>query len=228
MFNELCFIAQIFVICCTTIALAMMGKEALTAYVGLLFVMANIFVLKQINLFGWTVTSADAFIIGVGFSLNILQEFWGKDYARKTVLISFALSLIYLIIGLSIMAYVPAHVDEAQTHLSFIMTHTIRLVFASFTAYLITQFIDIQIYGYLKQVAQGKYFTFRNYLSLCISQFIDTILFSFLGLWGMVANIGDIIVVSYGIKLFAIFCMSPFLIITKKILIAGSSSEARK
>lgn len=218
MFNELCFIAQIIMITASTIVLGTMGKEALIAYVGLLFVMANIFVIKQINLFGWTVTSSDAFIIGVGLSINILQEFWGKDSARKAIIISFALSLIYLMIGACINAYIPALQDEAHAHLSFIMAHTTRIIIASFISYLITQAIDIQVYGYLKKQADGKYFVIRNYFALCLSQLIDTILFSFLGLWGIVANIGDIILVSYSVKLFAIFCMSPFLMLAKKII----------
>jgi len=224
MFNEFCFIAQIMIITASTIALAVIGKEALVAYVGLLFVMANIFVIKQINLFGWTVTSSDAFIIGVGLSLNILQEFWGKESARKAIIISFALSLIYLIIGACINAYIPSSEDEAHAHLAFIMTHTTRIIIASFISYLVTQAIDIQVYGLLKKQTGGKYFVIRNYFALCLSQLIDTILFSLLGLWGIVASIGDIILVSYSVKLFAIFCMSPFLMVAKKII--GSKKES--
>lgn len=218
MLNELLFLSQIFIISLCTLIFAIFGKEALTAFVGLLFVMANIFVIKQINLFNWTVTSADIFIIGISFSINILQEFWGKNYAQKTVVTSFALSLFYLIIGKCIIAYQPALIDDAHGHLAFVMENTSRIVIASFISYLITQFIDIQVYGYLKEKTHGKYFTMRNYFSLCFSQFIDTILFSFLGLWGIVANITDIIVVSYAIKLLTIVCMSPFLLIAKKII----------
>ena len=218
MFNELLFLSQIFIICLSTLAFAIFGKEALTAFVGLMFVMANIFVIKQIDLFGWTVTSSDIFIIGISFSLNILQEFWGKTYAKKTVVTSFALSLFYLLLGKCIVLYQPALVDDAHTHIAFIFENTSRIVVASFISYLVTQFIDIQVYSYLKNRAQGKYFTIRNYFSLSLSQAIDTILFSFLGLYGIVANIGDIIILSYSIKIVTILCMSPFLLFSKKII----------
>jgi len=218
MLNELFFITQIVLISATTIALARMGKEALIAYVGLLFTMANIFVIKQITLFGWTVTSSDAFIIGISFSINLLQEFWGKIWARQTIWISFALSLFYLVIARCIISYEPAAIDDAHPHLEFIMANTTRIIIASFTTYLITQFADIYIYGYLKKITTGKYFVIRNYFSLCLSQLLDTILFSFLGLYGIVANITDIIIVSYSIKVFAIIFMTPFLMVTKSIL----------
>lgn len=218
MFNELLFLSQVFIICLSTLAFAIFGKEALTAFVGLMFVMANIFVIKQIDLFAWTVTSADIFIIGISFSLNILQEFWGKNYAQKTVVISFALSVFYLILGKCIIGYQPAIIDDAHTHLAFIFENTSRIVIASFISYLVTQFIDIQVYSYLKNMTNGNYFTLRNYFSLSLSQFIDTILFSFLGLYGIVANITDIIILSYSIKIITILCMSPFLLFSKKIV----------
>ncbi|MBP9765209.1 queuosine precursor transporter [Candidatus Babeliales bacterium] len=222
MHNELLFLLQIMFISGCTLAISNMGKEALTAYISLLFVMANIFVLKQINLAGWTVTSADVFIIGVSFSLNILQEFWGKTYAQKAVWISFALSTFYVIVGNGIMYYIPASADTAHPSLAFIMNNTLRLVSASFAAYVMTQMIDIQLYGYLKKFFNGKYFAARNYVSLLSSQFIDTILFSYLGLYGIVHNIHDIIIMSYSIKVISIICMSPFLLIAKKVIKKGA------
>lgn len=218
MFNELLFISQIIIVCLSTLSFAILGKEALSGFVGLLFVMANIFVIKQIDLFGWTVTSADIFIIGISFSINLLQEFWSKSTAQKATWISFTLSIFYLVIGTCIIMYSPACIDDSHAHLAFIMQNTSRIVIASFISYLITQFIDIQLYGYLKAQTAGKYFAARNYFSLCLSQLIDTILFSFLGLWGIVANISDIIILSYSIKILTIFCMSPFLIFSKKII----------
>jgi len=217
--NELLFILQIIIICLSTIGFTILGKEALIGFIGLLFVMANIFVIQQINLFGWTVTSADIFIIGISFGSNLLQEFWNKEYAQKAVWISFALSVFYLLLGKCIISYSPALIDDAHTHLAFIMENTSRIVIASFISYLITQFIDIQLYGYLKEKTQGKYFTLRNYFSLSFSQLIDTILFSFLGLYGIVAHITDIIILSYSIKMLTIFFMSPFLIFAKRFIL---------
>lgn len=217
MTNEILFLIQVGIISIATILFARFGKEALVAYVGLLFTMANIFVIKQISLGNWTVTSSDAFIIGISFSINLLQEFWDRSWARKTIWISFALSLFYLIIGRCIIMYQPAIVDDAHEHLAFIMTYTNRIILASFATYLITQIIDIYLYGYLKKITNNQYFVIRNYISLCLSQLLDTILFSFLGLYGIVSNITDIILVSYTIKLIAIFCMTPFLLITKKV-----------
>ena len=71
------------VISLTTLFFLRLGKEALIAYVSLLFVIANFFVVKQIQLCGYNATGADAFIIGISFSINLLQEYWGQKTARQ-------------------------------------------------------------------------------------------------------------------------------------------------
>ena len=47
-------------------------------------------------------------------------------------------------------------------------------VFASMTAYLFAQFIDIRIFHFLKEQTNGKHFWLRNNFSTLFSQIIDT------------------------------------------------------
>ncbi len=225
MINECIFALHVSAISISTLIFGRLGKSALTAYISLLFVIANIFVIKQIQLFGWSVTSADAFIVGISFGINLLQEFWGKESARKAIWISFACSLFFMIISQCVLAYIPASFDDAHIHFAHIMTYTIRITLASFISYLITQFTDMYVYGYIKQAAHGKYFIIRNYFAMCSSQLLDTILFSFLGLYGIVDNILHIMIMSYGIKIIAIAMTTPFLMIAKKIIVSEKQTS---
>jgi len=52
--------------------------------------------------------------------------------------------------------------------------NTIVAVFASMMAYLLAQFVDIQIYHFWKRLTKGKYLWLRNNFSTFSSQFIDT------------------------------------------------------
>lgn len=218
MTNELLFFLHISVISSATIAFGRMGKEALVTYISLLFVIANIFVIKQIEIFSWYATTADAFIIGISFSINLLQEFWGKKIARKAIVISFACSAFYMIMTQFLLHYIPIAQDMSHPHFIAIMNNTLRIVTASFISYLVTQFIDTALYGYLKNKTNGSYFVLRNYFSICTSQLLDTILFSFLGLYGIVANLWHIIFISYIIKLIAMVALTPWLLVTKQYI----------
>jgi len=216
--NFIIFIAHIFTISSFTLFFGKFGKSALISYISLLFVLANIFVIKQINLCNFTVTSADAYIIGVSFGINLIQEIWGKNSAQKTIFISFACSLFYLIMGYFQIWYIPAPHDISHKHFHFIMNHSLRIIIASFISYLIVQYADTIMYGYLKRKMHGQYFIIRNYISMFSSQLFDTILFSFLGLYGIVHNITHIMIVSYGIKIAAILLSTPFIYYAKKII----------
>lgn len=218
MINEILFFAQVTFISFATICFGKLGKEALISYISLLFVLANIFVVKQITLFSWYATSADAFIIGISFGINILQEYWGKEIARKTIWISFACSAFYMITAQAIVYYTPIPEDTTQIHFESLLSNTFRIVIASFISYIVTQFSDTFVYAYLKQKTRAGYFVLRNYISICLSQLLDTILFSFLGLYGIVENLTDIIIVSYIIKLCAILLITPWLACVKKAL----------
>jgi uncharacterized PurR-regulated membrane protein YhhQ (DUF165 family) len=51
-----------------------------------------------------------------------------------------------------------------------------------------------------------------------VTQLLDTILFSLLGLYGLVANIWQIIIISYLIKLFAIGIATPLVGFSKWVM----------
>ncbi|MBP6870309.1 queuosine precursor transporter [Candidatus Babeliales bacterium] len=216
--NHLIFITHITVISAFTLLFGSYGKSALVSYVSLLFVLANMFVIKEINMLNFVVTTTDAYIIGISFGINIIQEIWGKRSAQKTIFISFGCSLLYLIMGYFQIWYIPAAHDISHVHFDYLMNHSLRIITASFISYLTVQYADTIMYGYLKQKTDGKYFIIRNYISMLSSQLFDTILFSFLGLYGIVHNIGHIILVSYCVKIMGIALTTPFMLVAKKFI----------
>ena len=215
-YNIALFIAHKSIISLTTLFFLYLGKEALITYVSILFVIANIFVIKQIQLGGYNATGADAFIIGVSFSINLLQEYWGKKIARKAIIISFASSALYLLMTVIHLAYLPATFDTSQEHFAYLMQHSARIIFASFTSYIVTQTADTYLYDFIKNHTRGRFFILRSYISMFSSQLFDTILFSYLGLYGIVNNITHIILISYLIKIAAILLSTPFMILAQK------------
>jgi uncharacterized integral membrane protein (TIGR00697 family) len=215
-YNIVLFTAHTCVIGATTLCFLRLGKAALTAYVSLLFVIANLFVIKQIQLGSFNATGADAFIIGISFSINLLQEYWGESASRKAIIISFACSALYLLMTIIHLAYHPAPFDSSHEHFVYIMQHSARIIIASFISYAITQFADTYLYSFTKRATAGKFFILRNYLSMFSSQLFDTVLFSFLGLYGIVHNLMHIIFISYLIKVFAILLSTPFMMLARK------------
>ena len=212
--NEFIFLLQIVAISAALLAALSLGKEALVSLVSLCGVLANLCVLKQIDLFGLTVTASDAYMVAGILGLNMIQEHFGKLIARKTIRISFMLLLFYLGITYIHLLFTPSAHDTTQPHFLALFTPMPRIIIASVVVYLTVQCIDYMLYGFLKNLLNGRYLILRNVASLVISQGIDTVLFSFLGLYGIVASIGSVIAFSFAIKILVIGCATPLVGLT--------------
>lgn len=216
--NEILFCLQVISVTIFSLCALRMGKFALVAFVCLMTVLANLFVTKQIMLFGRFATASDSYAVGAMFGLNLLQEYFGKPITKKTIWISFFMLVIYAVASQLHLAYVPSAFDSMHAHFTAILSTAPRIIIASFISFLITQHLDAWLYGSFKKLCKNRFYLIRNYGSLVISQFVDTVLFSFLGLYGIVAHIGSIIAVSYSIKLMIILLGTPFLAFSKMLI----------
>ena len=192
------------------------GNQALCSFLCVQAILANLFVIKQITLLGFTATASDMYIVGSVLTLNLLQEYYGKDEARRAIWISFSMLLFYTIVSQIHLLYIPALSDFSQTHYHALLSFMPRLATASIIVYLIVQHFDTFFYGLLKKRFNGHYLWARNIISITVSQAFDTILFSFLGLYGIIGNLREIMVVSFGIKMATMLLLTPMLLLVKK------------
>jgi len=216
--NELLLVIHTLIIGSAALVALKLGKEALVSYISIGALLANLFVLKQISLFGYTATCADAYYISAMLGLNLLQEYYGREVTTKAVWTSFFLMGFFALMSYIHLIYIPSMFDTSHSHFMALLEPAPRIVMASLATYFIVQQIDLRIYGTLKVLFLGNYLTLRSYISLGVSQLIDTILFSFLGLYGIVEHISDIIIVSYIIKLTVIALLTPAIYFSKKII----------
>lgn len=218
MTNEILFIFHSGIIALSALISLYLGPLALSAFVCIQCILANLFVIKQTTLFGFNATCSDVFTIGATFGLNLLQEYYGKEPARKTIMINFFLLVFYVVVSHIHLLYAPSAYDTTQASFAHLLDFMPRIVIASFTVYFISQMCDYSVYGFLKKIFANKYLTIRNYFSIALCQLVDTVLFSFLGLYGIVENIGQVIVVSYAVKLVSIVLITPFIGLSKFVV----------
>jgi len=138
----------------------------------------------DIELFG-----ANLFEISVGILpypitfliTDLISEIYGKKRANQVVITGIFASIFSLLIILvadSVPAIDNSPVDNAL--FTKVFGQSAIAVFASMTAYLFAQFIDIQIYHFWKRLTKGKHLWLRNNFSTWFSQFIDTFSILFL------------------------------------------------
>lgn len=202
--NLLIFIAQLFIVFAFIWGSLRLGKEALIALISLLGILANLFVIKQIDLFHLTITCSDVFAVGCLLSLNLLQECFGKKTAQKGLYISLLFLFFFNLMANVHLLYLPAQVDRADEAFQLIFASSWRIVLSSIFTFWVVQKADLFLFSFFKGSLKR-----RMFFSLFISQLIDTVLFSFLALYGLVHALFDVILMSVMTKTLMILILSP-------------------
>ncbi len=216
--NALHLCLHISVISAITLIALRYGIETMIAWLCLLGVVMNIFVLKQITLFGLCVTASDALAVGYLLGLNLIQEFFGRSQARKCVWISFFVGCAFIVLSQIHLRYQPNAFDNTQSAFSALLNPAPRIFLASIFSFLTVQFIDLSFFSFLRKKTSGKFLTARTILALILSQTLDTLLFSFIGLYGLVSSVTDIMILSLAVKGIVILLSAPFVALSKKVV----------
>lgn len=214
--NEWLFASHILAIFFFTLGALKLGKEALCSWICLQALFANLFVLKQITLFGFHVTASDVFAVGGILGLNLMQEFYGAKEAKKATTVCLYCLLLFAALSKIHLLYTPSFTDTTHSSYVNILDPAPRLFIASLIVFFIVQKIDIKLFSKLKSSLKKSPFALRNLISLCTSQFLDTVLFTFLGLYGIVFSLYDVIFVSFLTKVIVIAFLTPASLLAKK------------
>lgn len=206
--NEWIFFLQILILIFFILGSSRLGKGAMIAVSCLLSIMANLFVLKQANLFGLEVTCADAYAVGAIVSLNLFQDQYGKEQANKLIWTNFLCMILFALMSQLNLLFIPSTSDWSHGSFQALFLVSPRILLASLFSYFVTQKLDIEIFAKLRNFFNKKYFIYSLFISIFFSQLIDTCLFSFLGLYGIVSSLSEIIIFSMAIKLLVILIMS--------------------
>lgn len=146
---------------------------------------------------------------------DLISEIYGKKKANQVVTAGIFASLFSLLIVVVANA-VPA-TDWSPVGDGIFKTvfgATVVAVFSSMMAYLIAQYIDIQIFHFWKKITQGKHLWLRNNFSTFFSQFIDTFTVLFLLCsFGKIdwALFGTLLLGGFLFKVLIAICDTPFL-----------------
>lgn len=203
------------------------GYVGLYVYSALAVIIGNIQVLKTVDFFYspepvalGTVLFASTFLC-----TDILSEHFGKEKARKNVLIGFAGFLFMTVIMLITIGFKPSANDWSQDSLANVFTPMSRFFIASMIAYLTSQYFDVWIYSTIKNTTKNRYLWLRNNLSTILSSLVDNTIFSLLA-WIILnpnpETLYNVIITyifgTYVLRIFIAFVDTPFMYFSKLFL----------
>ncbi len=119
------------------------------------------------------------------FTINdVITEVFGKERARSVVL-----SALVVIVGILLFSLLAVNLPPSMRFLpnekayDAIFGLSARIAAASLTAFIISDFLDIYLFSYIRKKLGKKALWLRNNASNFIAQFFDTVLFMFLAFY---------------------------------------------
>lgn len=194
------------------------GKLGLYIWIPIATILANIQVLKMVDLLSIGVTLGNITYASSFLVTDILSENYGKKSARKAVFIGFfSLAATVVIMNIALM-FKPNEFDFIQDSLKNIFSLLPRIALASLIAYGISQFHDVWAYSFWKNLFPGiKFLWLRNNASTMVSQLLDSVIFTFIAFWGLLPQneFMQILVTTYVLKIIVAAIDTPFLYLAK-------------
>ncbi|MBD1381629.1 queuosine precursor transporter [Metabacillus arenae] len=219
MFNELLWFGFAFInFIMVLLFYKLFGKNGLIVWIGFSTVIANLQVIKTIELFGLTATMGNIMYGTAFFVTDVINEKYGEKEAKKAVWLGFATLLSMTFIMQAVLLFEPHEIDFAQESLATIFGLLPRIALGSLLAYIISQYIDVKIYSSLRDKFPNQLWI-RNNGSTMLSQFLDTLVFTsiaFLGVYPFSEWI-QIFITTYLIKFLVALLDTPFAYMVKRM-----------
>ncbi len=173
--------------------------SVITAVFVTVLIISNITAVKLVHILGLTLPAAVVlFPISYIFG-DVLTEVYGYRQARKVIWTGFLCNLL-AVIAILIAGLLPpasfwtagvyANAQEAQTAYQAILGFTPRLLAASFTAYLVGEFLNSMVLAKLKLQTKGRYLWTRTIASTIVGEGADSAIFITIAFLGIVPTAG--------------------------------------
>ncbi|ALM57063.1 hypothetical protein CD144_09565 [Staphylococcus equorum subsp. linens] len=189
------------------------GKQGLIAWIAIGTIIANIQVIKTVDIFTISATLGNVMFASIYLATDILNEIYGRKIAKRAVWLGFSSTLVMIIVMQLSLHFTPSPVDTTQGALDTIFNLVPRIALGSVIAYIIGQHLDVLLFSLIKKVfSSDSTFIIRAYGSTIISNIIDTALFVAIAFLGTMPNeaVFEIFITTYLLKIISTIFNVPF------------------
>lgn len=189
------------------------GKHGLITWVAIGTIIANIQVIKTVDIFTISATLGNVMFASIYLATDILNDIYGRKVAKRAVWIGFSSTLVMIIVMQLSLHFTPSPIDSSQQALESIFNLVPRIALGSVIAYIIGQHLDVLLFTLIKKLfSSDKTFIIRAYGSTIISNIIDTALFVSIAFIGSMPNaaVFEIFITTYLLKVISTIFNVPF------------------
>lgn len=193
-------------------------KEGVIAWVGIATILANVITAKNADVMGFNTAIGTVMFASTFLATDILAECYGKEYARKAVLIGLFSSFLLIVATQIALLYKPSDFDMADSPMRALFGFNLRISLASMVMYFIANMADIAIFEKIKVKTGGGKMWLRNNVATILCNCLENFGFIFLAFVGIydLPTIVNIALSTSVIELIAALIDTPFLYLAVK------------
>ena len=197
----------------------LLGKEGLIGWIGISSILANILILKSVDLLGIGATLGNVLFASNFLATDILTENYGYKSAKKGVRFGIFAVLFFMIVTQIALVYIPNAEDFAQSSFELLFGFVPRIAIASMSLFALSNFVDIRLYEFLRVKSNGKKMWLRNNLCTILCNGGENFLFYFIAFGGTmpISTILSVALSATIIEVIIALCDTPFLYLSKKV-----------
>jgi len=202
----------------------------LTMFISCLL-LGNLLGSKLIEIFG-IVTSVGLLGYPPTFLItDIVEEVRGKEATKIFVhagFLSLCIAIFFVFVSTGLP---PSPLYPHNEAYKYVFSNSMRMILASMTAFVISQYHDIWAFNFWKQKTNGKYLWLRNNFSTIVSQLLDSIVFMFIAFYRAtpemdVAAVFFMILPLWTLKVIFALLDTPFVYLGVRWLASDNLKEA--
>jgi len=115
---------------------------------------------------------------------DVISEIWGKEEAQTVVMGGFITLVLVFVLTTASIVWPPASFWPHQQAYQTILGSSARIMVASLTAYLFSQYHDVWAFHFWKRVTDERFLWLRNNASTIVSQLLDSVIFITIAFYG--------------------------------------------
>lgn len=181
---------------------------------------SNILASKIILIGPWS-APAGVLIFPLAYIINdVIVEVWGYTKARLIIWSGFGVNLLAVFFFMLAIYMPAAPFYNAQEAFQTVLGSSVRIVFASLTAYVVGSFLNAYVMSKFKLMTKGKGFSLRAIASTMVGEGADSMIFitiAFVGIFPLSVILGMILVQALLKTAYEIMVLPLTIVVVRKV-----------
>ena len=198
------------------------GKVGLFVWSAFAVVVANIEVVKCIDVFSFSTTLGNALFASSFLATDILNEMYGYEVSRKNALVCLVSVVAFVLFMQIDLRYIPNSEDFVSDSMNNLFIISPRICIASVSMMFVSSVLNARMFDWLRRKYPALLWL-RNNVSTVVCQVVENFLFHSIAFYGVfsIQVICELTLTVSAIEAIIALLDTPFLYLAKKIKVVS-------